>query len=38
LELALENRLDLLTGESTGHDALKAVLDAIVEARKEMGW
>lgn len=38
LELALENRLDLLTGESTGYDALKAMLDAVSEARKEMGW
>jgi hypothetical protein len=37
--LALENRYDLTNDAAmTPSDVLKAVLDALDEARKEMGW
>ena len=38
LALALENRLDLMTDVATPSDVVALVLNAVEEARKEMGW
>jgi hypothetical protein len=41
LELALETRFELFDKyrtDTTAADALKAVLDSVADARKEMGW
>jgi hypothetical protein len=40
LEGALEARFEMADahGDMSAEDALKAVLDSVAEARKEMGW
>jgi hypothetical protein len=41
LELALETRFELFEAhheDATLADVLKAVLDSVTDARKEMGW
>jgi hypothetical protein len=38
LELALEARVEAMSDDATGRDAMRAVLDCVAEARREMGW